>query len=218
MNRENPCQDCGNSFACADPKTRYCSKCRGCRHCDRPTRSKTRTCRSCRTAHPTDKQRAQVKRMHLAIRGDNNPSKRPEVRLKLSLGKLGDLNPARIHRAQFAAHIAKYRPGKVSKLENSIAPLLLNFKHQRKVGPYRPDFANFDERKVVEVQGCWWHSCQLCFPGSPTHAAQMLVAANFARKREYLLHYGWKIIEVWEHEIRRQPIEAVKILLETRIS
>jgi very-short-patch-repair endonuclease len=82
---------------------------------------------------------------------------------------MGNLNPARIHRAQFAAHIAKYRPEKVSKLEDSVALYLPTFVRQHKVGWYLLDFADPFRKIAVEVQGCWHHSCPVCFPKSPEH-------------------------------------------------
>jgi very-short-patch-repair endonuclease len=131
--------------------------------------------------------------------------------MKLSLGKMGDLNPARIHREQFAAHIAKYRPGKVSKLEDSVALHLPTFLRQYKVGWYSLDFADLVRKIAVEVQGCWHHSCPVCFVGSPSHPTQKAVSGNDKRRTKYLVTRGWKIINLWEHDIRANNIQYQSI-------
>lgn len=211
LTRTNACRFCEKEFACADPKASRCPTCRGCQHCGKPTRSSTRTCRGCDAKHPTDARKKHLARLHASSHGDNNVSKRPEVRAKLSKTKLGDLNPARIHRAQFAEHIAKYRPQKVSKLEGLLAPALLNWLPQHKVGWYLLDWAHPTEKLAIEVQGCWFHCCQLCFPGSPTHKTQRQVVGNDKRKRPFLERQGWRIIELWEHTIRALTSDELRV-------
>jgi very-short-patch-repair endonuclease len=203
LNLTKACE-CGVTFQCSDPKRRWCNKCNGCQCCGAYTRAESRMCAKCRGSHLTDKQMAQLKRLHASIIGINNPSKRLDVRKKISEGKMGDLNPARIHREQFAAHIAKYRPGKVSALENSIALYLPTFLRQHKVGWYSLDFADPMHKIAVEVQGCWHHSCPICFPNSPEHKTQRMSRGNDIRKAKYLLSHGWKLINIWEHDIRNK--------------
>ncbi len=205
LNLTKTCE-CGESFSCADPKRVYCPSCSLCRYCQiRPTRSESRVCKTCRGRHQTERQKAQLKKLHKSIRGSNNPSKRPEVRKKLSDGKLGDLNPSRKYRAQYAAHIAKYRPGKVSKLEEIVAKRFPYLKRQFKVGWYSLDFANPDRKMAIEVLGCWHHSCPLCFPDSPQHKTQRVVRGNDLRRTKYLSENGWKIVSFWEHDIKINP-------------
>ena len=169
---------CGATFQCSDPKRKRCPECSVCPHCQTPIRLGYTTCIKCKRFNKTTKQTAQWDCLHKSICGANNPSKRPEVRKKLSEGKMGDLNPARIHREQFAAHIAKYRPGKVSKLEDFVAIHIPTFMRQYKVGWYSLDFADPLRKIDVEVQGCWHHSCPLCFPMSPSHPTQRKVRGN----------------------------------------
>ncbi len=197
---------CGATFQCADPKRLRCPKCSVCPHCSKPIRIGNATCIKCKRFNKTKSQKLQWDRLH-ELTKLNNPSKRPEVRKKLSKSKMGDLNPARTHREQFAIHIAKYRPQKISKLEDSIAVHLSTFKRQYKVGWYSLDFADPLRKLAVEVQGCWHHSCPLCFPGSPTHPTQKAIRGNDKRRTTYLINHGWKIINLWEHDIRNNNVQ-----------
>ena len=197
--------ECGTTFSCADPKRRRCPKCSGCKYCSTPTRAKSRICGKCCHIHRTKAQNEQLMRLHASIVGANNPSKRPDVRKKLSDTKKGDLNPARKYREQYAAHIAKYRPGKVSKLEDIVAKRFPLLKRQFKVGWYSLDFADLDRKMAIEVLGCWHHSCPLCFPDSPQHKTQRAVRGNDLRRTKYLSENGWKIVNFWEHDIKINP-------------
>jgi very-short-patch-repair endonuclease len=203
--------ECGATFQCCDPKRKWCNKCNGCKYCGTYTRAESRMCVKCRGSHPTDKQTAQLNRLHILMSGDNHISKRPDVRKKLSESKMGDLNPARIYRAQYAAHIAKYRPGKVSKLEDSVALHLPTFVRQHKVGWYSLDFADPSRKIAVEVQGCWHHSCPKCFPESPSHPTQRAVIGNDKRRTKYLTACGWRIVNLWEHDIRTNNVQYQSI-------
>ena len=207
LNLIKKCTECGDKFSCADPKRGKCPKCSVCQYCGVSTRAKSRTCQKCRGSHQTELQKAQLKRLHKSICGANNPSKRADVRKKLSDTKLGDLNPARNpkYRDQYIAHIAKYRPGKVSKLEDMVARRLPLFERQYKIGWYSVDFADPAEKVVVEVQGCWYHSCPICFPGSPMYKTQRLVRGNDLRRTKFLTDRGWTILRIWEHDIRYNP-------------
>jgi len=218
LNRVGTCRFCGELFACADPKSSRCPDCRaqGCQGCGRPG---SRCCMKCRWANRTEKQAAALAGLHEFITGDNNPSKRPEVRKKLSDGKKGDLNPARIHRAQFAAHIARFRPGRVSKLEALAAEHLQGYTRQYALGTYRIDFADAGAKVAFEIQGRWFHSCQRCFPNSPSSSTQDRNFANDQRKRAALSAAGWALIEVWEHDLRSKgPAERAALFRPPRTS
>ena len=72
----------------------------------------------------------------------------------------------------------------------------------------RPDFVFPKLKLAVFVDGCFWHAC-------PKHATQpkgnaafwkKKLAANKARDRrvnQTLRKAGWRVVRVWEHELRR---------------
>jgi very-short-patch-repair endonuclease len=90
-----------------------------------------------------------------------------------------------------------------------VAPFLPGFESQFKIDFYAIDFADPLRKIAVEVQGCWHHCCQQCFPGSPSFSAQRLTLANDKRKHSYLSNRGWRVIYLWEHNIRSHPETTV---------
>lgn len=210
------CVHCNQKFPCSDPKASRCENCKKCLDCGIIIkRGLHRYCIKCqRKNHRTEKQNKQLADVHLSTKA-NNPSKKPEVRAKLSATKMGDLNPARIYIEQYREHIAKYRPKKISKLEDSLAQYLPEFSRQFEVAWYKIDFADPKNKIALEVQGCWHHSCKQCFPESPTHATQRKVKGNDARKLKFLKNNGWKVIYIYEHEIRNISSDAIILRLKT---
>jgi very-short-patch-repair endonuclease len=74
---------------------------------------------------------------------------------------------------------------------------------QYRIGQYVVD-AYLPQRKlVVELMGCFWHGCFLCGYGD---AAKL---AHDRRRAERLQAQGYQVIEVWEHEVKRDPYEAL---------
>lgn len=75
----------------------------------------------------------------------------------------------------------------------------------------RPDFVFARERVAVFVDGCFWHGC-------PTHGRtpktnQPFWITKIARNRQrdrvvrrHLSAAGWKVVRIWEHELRRSLI------------
>ena len=218
LNRTGTCGFCNKKFACADPKAARCEVCRKCPDCGILTRSRSRYCRKCQKKHPTERQVQQLRVLHASMFGQNNPSKRPEVRKLLSVTKMGDLNPARIYREQYAAHIRRYRPGKISKLEISVGQSIPELKAQYKIGPFTVDFAEPDKLMAVEVQGCWFHCCIMCFPDSPKYPTQHRCLKNDQNKRRFLQENGWSLIELIEHEIRGKSNIEIRSIYEAKIN
>jgi len=74
-----------------------------------------------------------------------------------------------------------------------------------------PDFVFPKQRVALFVDGCFWHGCPKCFrlPTTNTVFWKRKVEAN--KSRDKLVNFtlrkgGWKIVRVWEHQLRRnQP-------------
>lgn len=73
--------------------------------------------------------------------------------------------------------------------------------------PGSPDIVFLGSKVAVFVDGCFWHGCPLHGTYSKTHpefwAAK--IARNRGRDAEVdagLSDMGWKVVRVWEHEIR----------------
>lgn len=71
----------------------------------------------------------------------------------------------------------------------------------------KPDFTFWKQRVVVFVDGCFWHGC-------PVHATKPKNNAEFWEKKlgknkerdqtvnDELVKRGWRVIRIWEHELR----------------
>ena len=124
-------------------------------------------------------------------------------------------------RAQRSALMAKVRGRGNATTEGALAAVLRaegwsGWRRQQAVRgrdvrgePFRvrPDFIFRARRLVVFVDGCFWHGC-------PRHGAKpkgnaAFWRAKFRRNRERdrrdtrnLRRAGWKVVRLWEHELR----------------
>jgi len=79
--------------------------------------------------------------------------------------------------------------------------------------PGKPDIVLPRHRKVVLVQGCFWHghTCQLASkPKSNQGYWAAKIETNRARdrrNRDALDGQGWKILELWECDIKAGRVE-----------
>ncbi len=79
----------------------------------------------------------------------------------------------------------------------------------------RPDIA-FPGRKIaIFINGCYWHRCPYCKPSFPkTHKAfwREKFTKNKLRDKEkisILRQNGWKVLTIWECQIKKRPIQSV---------
>ena len=101
--------------------------------------------------------------------------------------------------------------GKDTKPELAIAAALaglgVSWETQAKDLPGRPDFVFRQERLALFVDGDFWHGWR--FPqwqDKLSEAWEAKIAANRARDaRNFrkLRRMGWRVIRVWEHQIRK---------------
>lgn len=89
--------------------------------------------------------------------------------------------------------------------------------HDRKL-PGRPDLVFPSRRAVVFIHGCFWHGhdCSLFrWPGTRPQFWRDKLGGNIARDarvRQALTADGWRVLDVWECNLRgrdRQPPEEV---------
>lgn len=101
---------------------------------------------------------------------------------------------------------------KDTKPERAVRSLLhlmgYRFRLHRRDLPGKPDIVLPRHRKIVLVQGCFWHghTCQLASkPKSNRTYWQSKIAMNQSRDRRNiaaLRRAGWQILELWECDIR----------------
>jgi DNA mismatch endonuclease (patch repair protein) len=96
------------------------------------------------------------------------------------------------------------------------------WRRQRKVGgliaggrfQVRPDFVFTARRLAVFVDGCFWHGCPR--HGTRPRGNAAFWRAKFRRNRERdrrdtrnLRRAGWKVLRLWEHELKPRARRAL---------
>ncbi|MCX6746877.1 MAG: very short patch repair endonuclease [Candidatus Pacearchaeota archaeon] len=71
----------------------------------------------------------------------------------------------------------------------------------------KPDFINKKKKIVIFIDGCFWHKCPEHFRCPESNKEYWLpkLRKNVLRDKEVTLNYknsGWKVIRIWEHELR----------------
>ena len=78
----------------------------------------------------------------------------------------------------------------------------------------RPDLVFSKKRCAVFFDGCFWHRCKRHGAIPQTHKIfwKEKLKRNTQRDKEVNVHYkkiGWKVLRIWEHEIKKDPGKAV---------
>lgn len=78
----------------------------------------------------------------------------------------------------------------------------------------KPDLVFGSRRVVVFVDGCFWHKCPKHFVPPKTRADfwRVKIDANVERDRrntKVLRSQGWRVIRIWEHEIKSSVEDSV---------
>jgi DNA mismatch endonuclease (patch repair protein) len=80
--------------------------------------------------------------------------------------------------------------------------------------PGKPDFVFAGKHLAIFVDGCYWHGCPKCYrsPTSNTKYWSEKFMRNKSRDRSVtisLRRSGWKVVRIWEHEVKRSPVSAL---------
>jgi DNA mismatch endonuclease (patch repair protein) len=83
----------------------------------------------------------------------------------------------------------------------------------RKV-PGRPDIAYPGRKIAIFVNGCFWHRCPNCQPSMPKTNVEFWTtkfeqnAERDLRNYDELERMGWKVIVVWECELKKERLRG----------
>lgn len=85
--------------------------------------------------------------------------------------------------------------------------------------PGKPDIVFTKKKIVIFIDGCFWHKCSVCFQEPDTRKEFWMkkIQSNVDRDKkvnEQLRSEGWTIIRIWEHDVRKKPEDAVKMITE----
>jgi DNA mismatch endonuclease (patch repair protein) len=87
--------------------------------------------------------------------------------------------------------------------------------HYKKV-PGRPDISFVSKKLAIFVHGCFWHRCPTCaytLPKTNRKFWQAKFDRNVARdenKVRELRRLDWKVITVWECELKTNPTKVLR--------
>ena len=86
-----------------------------------------------------------------------------------------------------------------------------------------PDVVFARARLAVFLDGCFWHGCQRCRSIPTTNRAFWLNKIQENRKRDkrvgrMLRAKSWKVIRVWEHELRNDGAKVLRRIMNVRAS
>ncbi len=90
--------------------------------------------------------------------------------------------------------------------------------------PGKPDFVFDSVRLAIFVDGCFWHGCRRCrnIPAANRMFWTRKITMNKNRDRKVariLRRLGWRVIRLWEHELRRAPetcLSKIKAVLKAK--
>jgi DNA mismatch endonuclease (patch repair protein) len=88
-----------------------------------------------------------------------------------------------------------------------------------KGAPGRPDICFPGRRLAIFVHGCFWHRCTRCHLGLPKSNTEFwkrkfeLNVARDQKKERLLIEAGWKVITVWQCELKAEPAKTVDTIL-----
>ncbi len=90
----------------------------------------------------------------------------------------------------------------------------LGFEYQV-VGIYgRPDFVNRNNKIAIFIDGCYWHKCPQDFvkPETRSEFWMQKIERNVSRDgivNRRLKSEGWKVLRIWEHDVRKYPNKVI---------
>ena len=111
-------------------------------------------------------------------------------------------------KAQRSYNMSRIR-GSKTKPELKIKKLMLalGFTYQPKGISGRPDFSDKRRKIAVFIDGCFWHGCPKHYKKPKSKRGYWLpkIRKNAERDKKVsaaLKRSGWKVIRIWEHELK----------------
>lgn len=85
-----------------------------------------------------------------------------------------------------------------------------------------PDFVFLDQKTAIFVDGCFWHGhdCRNTRPVDNADFWQKKRERNITHDKEiteYFQNRGWKVIRIWECELKKKNEEKLRIVFENLI-
>lgn len=78
----------------------------------------------------------------------------------------------------------------------------IKFKAEVQIGVYCVDVLVESKKTIIFIDGCFWHAC-------PVHFPKRKKKRTDAARIPYLSKCGYKVVLLWEHEIKEDICRAV---------
>lgn len=91
--------------------------------------------------------------------------------------------------------------------------------HQKGL-PGTPDVAFIGNRLAIFIHGCFWHRCPHCQPSQPKSNTEFWNekfrknVERDARKEQQLTEHGWRVLAIWECEVKSILDKKINIIKE----
>ncbi len=90
----------------------------------------------------------------------------------------------------------------------------IKFKKQKRVRYLNYDFFLYEPKVLLEINGCYWHVCPVCYPNGPKNEIQRKNLAKNDIKRKFAADAKLDLLELWEHEIEKDLLNTTNKILE----
>lgn len=211
------CDHCGNEYSLQQQRpggARYCSM--ACKGLASRT-NLTRTCHTCGKSFEANPARLKYSKHAAefcshACRG----SSRIKPLIPLTCAGCGQVVTVHARtmkggRRRFCSKACKYAYANPSGIELEARSILdrlgVAYEVQKRVGRWYADLYVPDQHTVIEINGCFYHSCESCGrvsrnPNQPDRDR---------RKAEWLEAHGYRLVVIWEHTFRNNGAEQAII-------
>jgi DNA mismatch endonuclease, patch repair protein len=83
----------------------------------------------------------------------------------------------------------------------------------------KPDIVFLGKKVAVFIDGCFWHKCPIHFKEPETRKEFWLEKINRNVERDQMINIelkeaGWKVLRIWEHQVRENPDLVVTKIIE----
>lgn len=164
--------------------------------------------------HHTEETKKLLREQHLGkMLGSNNPSRRLEVRKKISQKLTGrvfsDKTKEKLRIARFKQKLPFKDTDIELLLQDSLRKRGIDFSTNVSLKGITQADIVIQPNIAIFVDGCYWHCCPIHCPNSLEGRRE-----NDIKITESLEDYGWIVLRFWEHEINSNVDYCIDKILE----
>jgi len=151
--------------------------------------------------------------------GENNPSKKPGVGKKISIAKTGKKFPIDkypnmgVRKMRDKIKIPKKDSTIEIKIQDFLTLLKVEFVTHKYINleyAYQCDIFIPSLNLVIETDGDYWHGNPKMYPINKLNERQIGQRKRDISRTKELLEKGYKVIRIWENEVRKITLEDFK--------